>query len=190
MTLVLGASSLSLEPEATRLLEQIRRIPGVTIKFYPVSGSTGETVRANLNKDGPIDQFGIRGDAYTGWKISWKWPRSSNGSANIKAVSVNHKITVTLPQWTDRGSAAPELGAKWDSYFTAMLRHELRHIGHVIDHSKSIANEIRKAANNNPRLTTEQANEIAEQQLAFIRQLDRDYDSSTKRGATEGVTFP
>jgi predicted secreted Zn-dependent protease len=171
------------------LLAELASIPGVTIDQYSVVGRTAEEVRAELDRLGPKDAEGNPRDAYTEWKVSWRWPATDKGT-DFSNTIIDRRVHITLPRWENRVLAAPEVRSRWNSYLAALVRHEREHVSIVDERAPLIAQEIRSAYESNPQLTVREAHLIAGRVLARIRAADREYDERTRHGHEEGVRFP
>lgn len=67
--------------------------------YYPITGSTAEELRAQLDRLGPADPDGTHHDAYTQWHVTWRYPHSvSDNRCAIGPVQVSVQVTITLPQ--------------------------------------------------------------------------------------------
>jgi predicted secreted Zn-dependent protease len=171
------------------ILAELTSVPGVTIEQYSVVGRTAEEVRAELDKLGPKDAEGNPRDAFTEWKISWRWPVTDNGP-DFSNTIIDRRVHITLPRWENRALADPEARSRWNSYLAALVKHERQHVSIVDERAPLIADEIRSAFQSNPQLTVREAHLIAGRVLARIRAADREFDERTRHGHEEGVRFP
>ncbi len=158
---------------------------GVTISYYDISGSELEELQREIKLKGPIDSEGINRDAYVSWKIDWHWP--SDPRPNYSELRVDYQINVLLPRWTPTGKVDDSVRKSWQWYYHNMLRHEARHISHVLENVVSISEEIEAAVLKNPKLSHAAANKIANGIVKRIQALDLDYDRVTMHGKVEGV---
>lgn len=159
------------------------------IKRYSVSGSSPAEIRENLNKMGLVDQNGMRRDGYTGWHINWNWQFNSDGKPDFASTKAELKVKMHLPEWIPNNTVSPELENIWQSFITALIKHEKVHLNFVLSNYKQVEESIIVAAKNNPALSSSEANQIGYGVLQHIRALDRNFDKETDNGKLEGVTL-
>ncbi len=58
--------------------------------------------------------------------------------AVITSATVTVETRVTLPAWSEHGSAAPAEQAEWDRYAAALLAHEQGHLALVQEHLEAV----------------------------------------------------
>ncbi len=164
-------------------LGDLAALPNVTMKFYDIAGSTADELRAQMSTLGPVDQFGNRNDAYTGWFVVWNWPKNPDGTCDLSQATVSTFITVTFPRWTPPPGAAPPLVQRWQQYVDALATHEEGHADFVDETIPDILAALKGA-------TCDTAGAAGLAVLDRIRQHDLDYDNTTGHGATQGAVFP
>jgi predicted secreted Zn-dependent protease len=158
-------------------------IPGATMIYYDIYGSTETELRQQLNAKQPVGFDGYRGDSTTSWDIRWTWPGYRRNICNLAAAKVTLKVTVTFPRWTPPLNASPELVAKWTKYVKILASHEQHHVDSVNNNYPSVEKAIKGA-------TCLTADFAAQKALDPIRKYDTDYDAATNHGETEGARFP
>ncbi len=171
------------------LITELAQVPGLTLDQYSVAGSTAKEIRAELDWLGPKDPSGAPRDAYTEWKVSWRWPDGERGP-DFSRTQVERKVRITLPRWEGVQYASPGLRAQWNDYMTALVTHERNHLELVDSGYQEIPQKISDAYKANPELSIAEAHQLAGEVLAKIRAADREYDLSTQHGRSEGVKFP
>ncbi len=161
--------------------------PAVHVVRYPVFGDTLQALQASMRAHGPVDLHHQRRDGYTHWHVRWWWNSTADGSPQFETSKVALSVTVTLPDWRDRGKASPELQAAWDGYFRALVAHERQHIEIVYREFPEIERVLRSLAATERRATAQQAHLVGETLLRKIRALDAELDVRTNHGVNEGV---
>lgn len=164
--------------------------PVIQYTSYKISGSSPEELRAAMDTHGPVDMLsGKVRDAFTRWRVTWKWPVPEPGE-EVRDVSVDLKIDVIVPEWIDKQSASRELQSKWDTFMTHLKHHEQKHVEIIISNYGRVADKLRLALQNDPSISEDELNQVAAKEIQMIRQLDVEYDASTNNGRREGVIFP
>ena len=158
-------------------------IPGATLIYYDIYGSTETELRKQLDAKQPVGFDGYRGDATTNWDIHWTWPGYGKLNCNLDAAKVTLKVTVIFPRWTPPLNAAPELVTKWTKYVEVVAFHEQHHVDSVNTKYKAVETAIKGA-------TCLTADAAAHKALDPIYKYDADYDAATNHGETEGARFP
>ncbi len=162
--------------------------PNIRISYYEIEGNTIEELRQALLTRGPIDEKGVRRFAYTRWFISWRWPHL-DGAAVLSRATAAYKIDIFVPQWNEPRGASTEVRMRWSSFIAALLAHEKNHVEFARHNFAHIAELIQQAATSNPKLSEDQAEQIAQRELSRIRMLDWSYDTDTNHGKLEGVVL-
>lgn len=88
--------------------------------YYDIKGSTITKLTLQMRFAGPISEESRR-------------PSLSATKKKIKIsgdCQVNLKLTYRLPRWVNRDQAPAAVRRKWDSFYTALKRHELTHGSH------------------------------------------------------------
>jgi predicted secreted Zn-dependent protease len=184
-----GAVSLTRTNTPDTLLAELAQLPGITLDQSSVAGSSAKEIRAELDRLGPKDLNGAPRDAFTEWKISWRWPTGEKGP-DFSRTQVDRKIRITVPRWEGAPDDAAALRTQWNEYLVALLQHERTHVALVENRYQEVATKISEAYVANSALTVAEAHRIAGEVLAKIRAADREYDQKTKHGKLEGVRFP
>jgi predicted secreted Zn-dependent protease len=179
----LATVSVTGQPRPTAAFLGQVSIPHATIHYYPITGSTAEAIRAQMNAKGPLDDAGDRVDALTEWYVSWNWPGYGWRMCFLGKVTVNYSVQVTLPYWDPPPEAAPELISSWEHFIAALANHERGHVDHIVQNVHTVEEVIQEA-------TCLSAEEAAQSVLAEFRAFDIAYDTATQHGATQGVRFP
>jgi predicted secreted Zn-dependent protease len=108
-------------------------IPGASVKYYTISGSSGADLASAMMAKGPT-VCGIT-DAAGCFRPTFRWTYqggfSSKPSARVCSVtSVNFTATYTiyLPQWTGPSGAPAALTAWWKTVLDRIVWHENQHL--------------------------------------------------------------
>ncbi len=95
---------------------------------YPITGATGEELRAALDRLGPRNDQGGRSDAITRWNFAYTYSvRRSPGRCALHAVETETEITTFLPRWSPPPGAPPDLQREWEAYVSCAALHENGH---------------------------------------------------------------
>lgn len=158
---------------------------------YKIYGNTASELRNEMNANGPGDR-GTRMDAYTSWRIQWKYQFTElDGTCRMNDVAVTLRIAYTFPKWMNYEKGDAALKQKWNVYTNVLARHEE---GHAL-HGQQAANEIDAAINQLPPMTScdslsGAANQAAQAIIAKYNEQDIQYDNETSHGMNEGAVFP
>lgn len=131
----------------------------VETRTYDVDASTIEDMRAEMTAKGPEGYW-----AYTTWYVSW-----SSGC------DVEVRIIFTFPNWTAYDDAPANLQERWDSFMEHLEAHEEGHA----ENGRGAAQEIEDTR-------------CGEDPYAILRNWaneDKNYDSETDHGRTQGAVF-
>lgn len=162
--------------------------PNVTVSYYNIGGNDTEQIRSELNAKGPLDVLGKRRYALTKWLIKWRWPTAPSGAPAIDQTEGSYSAEITLPRWSGREEASPELRDKWDRFFEALVKHEQQHVLTAAKNYNVPAIKI-KDKHKESELSVEGANQIGHKTIANLRLLDLKYDRETDHGKSEGIVW-
>jgi predicted secreted Zn-dependent protease len=179
--LLLSRDAVSMQPAVSVLSD-----PRVSVRCYDIEGTTAAELREAMDSKGPLDFAGKRVDAFTLWRVDWRWPPRNNFSETIISV----KVTVTMPCWRNQSSAPYDLQKRWSNFERALREHESGHVEHVLKGAAAVPAAIRSAAAKEAGLSVEDANAAADAVIRELRDFDARYDDVTKHGRNQGVQFP
>jgi predicted secreted Zn-dependent protease len=161
--------------------------------YYVVTGSKASQLRESLNSERPRDGS-KRYDAKTTWYIAWRYALtlSPNGSrCEATHVTVSLSVTVIFPEWSDQSRATPALRKHWRSYMVALGTHEAGHERIAISGANDTVRAIEAlGAFDSCLAAAKGANTAGDAVADTVRARQRQYDSATQHGATQGATFP
>ncbi|HLM52161.1 MAG TPA: DUF922 domain-containing protein [Pseudoxanthomonas sp.] len=164
------------------------------IVHYDVYGRSIAELRESLNENGPRnprDLGGKRFHGWTDWRVDWtyKYTPSKQGCRFTEFTSALSG-TMTLPRWTPIGGGAEKVARAFDTYVSALRRHEHGHyaIGaeaaaeiQALGHAFSVPSDCSTIAN---------AFEMrAAAILEAYRAKELLYDRETEHGRTQGARF-
>lgn len=158
-------------------------IPGATIKYYDISGSTADQLYSQMDLLGPVCDDGSRAIAVTNWSVGWRWNTITNsyyGTCQLTGYYVDSEIEVTLPRWMPPANASPELIARWNDYFSSVVAHEKHHVDIALAGVTQIEQAMAQASC--------QTVSAAANQAATRAQAENErYDVETEHGTKDGV---
>lgn len=186
----LNTTALAAESGYEAELRRLSEIPGVDVSRYLVTGATATAIREQLDQKGPVDWDGKRGDAYTHWKVVWRWQKSSDGQPTFESPLIQTSIRVTLPKWEPSPNTHRQLIESWHEFMRALIAHEILHAQNANQIRDEILEKLGKRLKASPALGLSEANSIAKAAIDSARAWDRDLDHRTKHGRTQGVRFP
>ena len=163
----------------------------VTTNYFNVSGESARELRRSINQSRPWKDRS-EGDANTEWKIEWTFKLMPSGTTcQVHSFTTKTTIKIVLPKWTPDASASPILTERWESYMTALKRHEEGHKQIAL----AAASEVRRRVKSlKPEATCEaysaSLNSAAKGVIAEFREKEIEYDRKTDHGATQGARFP
>jgi predicted secreted Zn-dependent protease len=150
--------------------------------YYLVEGTTEAAIRSSMLQRGPKDEHGNARFAYASWKVKWEWPKGPD----VLRTKLSCSASITLPRHAAPDTLPPEVRSQWEALVGRITNHELNHVKHMEERAPDILSRLhRVAATKN--LTSEEANEIAQQVLLEIQEADRRYDRETEHGKSEGA---
>lgn len=143
--LCLGALLLALFPALAAAGDSFR------VEYFTIRGATAGDLRADLKRLGPVGETGVRGDAYTEYRIAWKFSMNFNdGSCRARDAAVDLDVKMLLPRWEPPPEVTPELVQTWDRFSAVLREHEDGH--HRI--AVAAAKEVRRKLGKRTRATS------------------------------------
>ena len=154
------------------------------IEYFTIRGSTAPELRADLRRLGPVGETGMRGDAYTEYRIAWQSSMTfKDGSCRAHDVNVDLDVTMLLPRWEKPASAAAELVQAWDGFSAVLREHEDGHHRLAVEAAKEVRRElgkrIRAASCDSLKV---RLNDIVNAVLSEYRDKQAHYDEKTDYG--------
>lgn len=155
--------------------------------YYAVVGTNAQELEDSLRQHGPRDELGAARFAYTDWTVKWAWKRQDDGTVDPMSVKLTCLATILLPTIESREGLSPELSHAWDGFVERTRQHELNHVAHVQQLAPQIHERLHQAARRPGGVSVKQAELIVADVVAKIKAKDREYDSATTHGRTEGT---
>jgi predicted secreted Zn-dependent protease len=106
------------------------RIPGVSIKYYSITGSDAEGLESSILGGGPV-ACGMAGAAacfHPSFNWSYSGTMSSNGTCRVTGVRFAATYIITLPKWVGSAYAWPALVSWWKGVLNHLVWHESQHL--------------------------------------------------------------
>ncbi len=159
---------------------------------YDVVGNSAEALRAQIEALRPRGEDGGRYDAYTRWKLEWRYLYREQGDGCRRTSFRTHlTTTIHLPRWQAPSDAQPELVQRWDDYVAALDRHEHRHEALAIEAAEAVERRVGAIEQAADCKTLEaEVNAAGEAVIEDYKARQRAYDVETGHGRSEGVRFP
>ncbi len=156
---------------------------------YPVHVQPGQTLRQALQDATPILVEGRRFHGYTHWNVHWNfwWHSDDAGRCRITRVSTRLRTRIQMPELRT-GSAAQQ--TQFARYARALHQHEQGHVQFGRAAAQAIDQGIAALpeAPDCPSLER-QANALGQRLLAGQVAQEKEYDRTTRHGATQGATL-
>jgi predicted secreted Zn-dependent protease len=159
------------------------------IEYFALHGSTARELRADLKRLGPVGDTGIRGDAYTEYRIAWRFSMNlKDGVCRASDVVVDLEVTMRLPSWVPPPEVAAQLLTNWDRFSEVLREHEDGHHRIAI----SAAREVRRKLRKRTRAASCEAlkaklNATVNEVLLEYRNRQHDFDLETDYGRAQGT---
>lgn len=154
------------------------------IEYFTIHGSTAKSLRADLSRLGPVGETGIRGDAYTEYRIAWQASMTfKEGSCRAHDVNVDLDVTMRLPRWEKPADASPDLVRSWEAFSAVLRDHEDGHHRLAIAAAKEVRRRLGKRLQaSSCEILKVRLNDIANAALLEYRNKQQDYDEQTDHG--------
>lgn len=162
-----------------------------SISYYDVSGASANDLRKKLNENRPADGSGQRHDAITWSRVSYNYKYSpSSTGCKFTDFSATLESKMTMPRWIEQDPTS-KLGKKWQSYYSALLEHELGHHNIYVQARAAVEQAGREFK------TSSKCDAIGDEFKAVYasltqkyRNMSQQYDLDTNHGMKLGAVFP
>jgi predicted secreted Zn-dependent protease len=160
--------------------------------YYDVVGDSAEALRTQIQALRPRGEDGGRYDAYTRWKLEWRYLyREQRDGCRRTSFRTHLTTTIHLPRWQAPPDAAPDLRQRWEAYVAALDRHERHHEALAIEAADALERRVGAIDRAADCKTLEaEVNAAGEAVIEDYRARQRAYDVETGHGRSEGVRFP
>jgi predicted secreted Zn-dependent protease len=109
------------------------------IEYFTIRGSTMTELRDDLKRVGPVGETGMRGDAYTEYRIAWQSSMTfKDGSCRAHDVNVDLDVTMLLPRWEKPASVTAELVHSWEGFSAVLREHEDGHYRLAVEAAQEV----------------------------------------------------
>ena len=158
---------------------------------YEVTGTSVPELRASIHTRARLQPDGTSFAGYTRWSLSWRYSQLAMGAGGCapRGVDVELELAVRYPLWTDSANASASLRREWQRYLAALKAHEANHAAIAIKGANRLARELKTISAPNCGSVRLEAQARAAAVLSSIREENRLYDETTRRGATEGASL-
>jgi predicted secreted Zn-dependent protease len=171
-----AAAPLAVAPEVV--------IPGSALEFYDLQGATAVDVVQSMVENAPSDG-NLQHAAQTHWEVVWRYPAGPDDApeaCDLDQVDVHLDVLTEFPRWDPPADANPADVAEWYRYTSALAGHETEHVALIGDLAGTIPAVM--AASD-----CAHADAAGQAVLDTIRDANRDLDTHTRDGATEGAAL-
>lgn len=160
--------------------------------YYDVVGDSAQVLRAQIDALRPRGEDGGRYDAYTLWKLEWRYLyREHRDGCRRASLRTYLATTIHLPRWQAPPDAAAALVQRWEAYVAALDRHERRHEAIAIEAAEALERRVGAIDRAADCKTLEaEVNAAGEAVIQDYKARQRAYDVETGHGRSEGVRFP
>ena len=162
-------------------------IESLDYQYYDVDVAENQSLLFALNQASRIEQDGKISHGITKWEVRWnyRWSSDKDGMCKIISSTTNIRGTILLPRLTN---STEDQWNQFDSFFSALLKHEQGHYQIGKDAAKAIDEQILSLPPSSDCRALEKAvNGIANQTLDEYKKKDKEYDSNTMHGKTQGT---
>lgn len=167
--------------------------PIVTEKYeyYEVQGGCEKDLLCQMKRKGIAWSDGKKYDSTTNWHVMWKYGYSRTpGSCSAESFRVFVDITFLYPKWMPGGDAPRDLTDKWEAYMKNLVMHENGHRDLAVE----AAAELARAVAELPPLPTcadvdREVRALARTRMSMLNDDEKQYDTATNHGYTQGAVF-
>lgn len=159
--------------------------------FYTIEGETAPQLVAQIQNRGPLWSNGYRYEAMHTWKLNRSYSVAQQGDrCRLTTIDIALESEITLPHWEPPADASGQLVANWDHYTKALKQHENGHREISIAAGEQVLQQLLSL----PSYATctelrTAAKAIVDDILAQTSSEQRNYDSNTQHGLTQGASY-
>jgi len=170
------------------------------VTYYDISGLTSHSLRREMSKKGPRIELNPRRYAMTKWKVvhDIDYVDMEHG-CQVRNVDITLSIQYIYPHWINREDAHPQVRARWDGFYRALVEYEEMHANNAIEAANELEKELINLSNDNNRWLTNRytCEHFQKQANSRIQKIVLDYinndiylDRVTNFGDSRGVWLP
>lgn len=158
---------------------------------YAVGGSTARELRSSLRENGRR-MDGEVAFAWTDWSVDVGYEfRRSGDSCRVTRPDVEVDITVTLPEWRDRGGVSSDLADRWRRDLGIMEEHEAGHVRLARRAGRRVYEALDGLGPAPCAVLRDRADAAADSILREVKKAQEDYDERTDHGRDQrGAVAP
>jgi predicted secreted Zn-dependent protease len=162
----------------------------VITNYYFAYGATAAALNQSLQQARPWKAL-TDVDAQTVWSVNYHFSyRQAEGRFSPTTFGLKTKVHVTLPFWHMPKDVDPELRQRWLDYLRALYTHEQGHQDLARQATAELGQEFLRIGDYPSLKELRQAiNTASTNVIARLREQERQYDVTTKHGATQGAVF-
>jgi len=154
---------------------------------YDIKATDEPGLVKEMNEKGPKGSYW----AYTNAGISSWWDTKQVGSTCVLVRSgVRVNINILYPAWVPPKGVKPQVIAKWEAMYTALVRHEGEHAQFARDQGNALTALLREHSSDSSCERLDSYLRKKSDDLQSKREAaDRDLDTRTGHGSKEGVAI-
>ena len=160
--------------------------------YYEITGNDEKELRRQMGQNGTRWNDGKTYDSVTSWDINWDYGYdSAPQGCKVDSFRIILKITFRYPKWVRTDNAPQPLVAKWDDYMNKLVMHENGHRDMAVEAAAKISRDVAELPT--ARSCADLDREVRALGLEIAAKLNSDekeYDTTTKHGSTQGAVFP
>ncbi|MDO6712974.1 DUF922 domain-containing protein [Aliiglaciecola sp. 2_MG-2023] len=163
----------------------------LTEKFehYSIAPTTRQQIKIELRANSPVVKENQLFHGRTQWQLTPVFGLQTSGNlCRLVGIKVYLEGLYTMPEMSNRKTAAENLKQTFDDYYTALLDHEKGHQAIWIEAGESIERKLKSMP---PHFQCSQLKSQASKQVAklvkFYQLQNKQYDQDTGHGKTQGV---
>jgi predicted secreted Zn-dependent protease len=164
-----------------------------TVEYHDISGDTEEALASALRQLSYAHASGDRFfSANTHWRLRWNFRVESTGrSCHLANATIELDVDMNLPRWKAPPGAAPELVKRWNTFSTALRKHEDGHRDIALTAAREVQARVAKIPPTRDCETLKKnLSRSADATLREFRDKEESYDVTTMHGRTQGAAFP
>ncbi len=176
------------------LHKQITALPPVvseTYEYYNVQGGCEKDLLCQMKQKGITWNDGKKYESVTSWHLKWAYGYDRMPQAcTPDSFLVTVEIVTRLPRWMRTGDVPPSLEDKWESYMKHLVAHETGHRDMAVDAAAELSREV-AALPPSPSCADldRQIQTLCRVRMKKLNDDEKQYDSDTKHGYTQGAIF-
>jgi predicted secreted Zn-dependent protease len=166
--------------------EASRRLSGVRVEYYDVTGVDGGALSASLAQRGPKGFHGL-----TDWEFRYDYRVAPTPEGTCRVTGVRTSVTgrILVPRWVDEPKAPKALREAWSTYMDALMKHEEGHMATGQSLTRALQSDIGAATGPDCKTLRADVERLAQGLIDGHQARDQRYDAETQHGATQGARF-